>query len=255
MQLIKAITILENDIFIERSSFSRVILAISLLAIFTTIVVCPARAESILLNDPVAKTKAFVTIKKGGVIVAEGDSLTYGADFSHRPDCKIQERSPTPYPEELAVDLKNQVTVENRGYNGDRSIDGLMRWQNAESGNLVLLMYGTNDCGNYGRHPEGALTVSTYHAMLKALIERRQHEGATVVVLLPPPIGNLIDEKKLQAYRKAAIEVAHEMNANFFDTSLSLKNIENPWSDRLHLKPEAYQALAADIARHIKVQP
>ena len=208
-----------------------------------------------------ASLETHVTIHAGDVIVAEGDSLTYGQDSSDAGQ-KLSEpfngsmnpRSISPYPETLQKLLKDQVTVVNHGYPGDRTTEGLARWKNAAPAALTLIMFGTNDCWNFGGYPSGKLNPVEFRNALKELVERRQQNGSQVILLTPPPIYDSSYDRGLLPYRVAVKDVARETGSIVEDTGKDLHSVEQIWTDGVHLSPEANQKIAAAIAEHIRVQ-
>lgn len=217
------------------------------LCVLLALWLAPARAGDVLL------------LPKGAMIVAEGDSLTYGQDISSGGwagpiNGAGFRRSISPYPETLETDLDHQVHVENRGYPGDRSIDGLARWQGRPSGDLVILLYGTNDCANFGHLPGGPLSVEAYRRNLRALIARHERAGAKVLLVTPPPLADPNLDRRLGSYRNAMRQVARETGTPLVEGPEALREIPHPWTDGVHLSPEGYRALARQIAARILVR-
>src|SRR5882672_8291159 len=75
-----------------------------------------------------------LTLPFGATVAFEGDSLTYGIDFSETAgqppiNGSIHPRSALPFPEEVGKLLSGRVRIANRGSPGDRSIDGVNRWR------------------------------------------------------------------------------------------------------------------------------
>ena len=107
---------------------------------------------------------APIVLKRGAVIVCEGDSLTYGfkrwGESIPGINGSPSPRSPTPYPETLRGLLDGKVTVVNHGKPGDQTLDGLTRWARAPTGDLTIIMYGANDAKVRGK--PGALDVKVY---------------------------------------------------------------------------------------------
>lgn len=184
-----------------------------------------------------------------GTVAFEGDSLTYGQDISTetggRPPINgtVLPRSENPFPELFAADHPG-LTVLNRGYPGDRTSDGLKRWKNAPVAQVTFLMYGTNDFGNFARHPDGPRTAAEFSLHLEKLISLKQKRGARVILMAPPPLANPASDKKLEPYRAAVSEIAARDNLTFIDTSIPLKAISNKWTDGLHLSVQSNRALS-----------
>lgn len=201
-----------------------------------------------------------VALTQGSTILAEGDSLTYGMDVSPAgQQTQINHssftRSISPYPEALGKELKECATVINDGYPGDRSVDGLVRWQDAKPANVSLLMYGSNDALNNGHASSGILSTDTFRSVMELMIERRQKTGATVMLLSPPPIGDAHAQARIEPYRKIVKEMASERGLIFLDTGEALKGINPLWTpDKVHMVPAANIALAKAVAKLIRCQ-
>ncbi|MBY0429225.1 MAG: hypothetical protein K2Q32_08400, partial [Alphaproteobacteria bacterium] len=135
---------------------------------------------------------------------------------------------------------------------GDRSVDGLVRWQSSSAPALTILMYGSNDALNHGNSATGTVNVKTFSDVLGLLIKRRQQQGAKILVLSPPPIGGPKSEKDIEPYRMAAKKVAGHLHVMFMDTSILTKQSNNIWlTDKVHLTSAANQFLAHEIAKLI----
>lgn len=203
-----------------------------------------------------------IILHHGDLVVAEGDSLTYGQDYSAtgRPVTKpvngsMNNRSIAPYPETLQEILGNRVTVLNHGFPGDRTTEGLSRWEKAESGKLAIIMYGTNDCWNFGGYASGRLSIEKFKKSLREIVERRQKAGAQVILMTPPPLQEPGKDVGLTLYRNAVTEIANETHALLEDTARDLAGVKNIWSDgTVHLSPESHRKIAESIAAHIQVE-
>jgi len=203
---------------------------------------------------------SFVAIARGSTIVAEGDSLTYGMDVSPagvptQINGAPQTRSVAPFPETLAQQLKGCANVVNHGYPGDRSVDGLVRWQAPSHANLAILMYGSNDALNNGRAPTGIVSIDTFRSVLNLLIRRRQAEGSRVILLSPPPIGNEHQERLIAPFRAVVRKTAADLGLPFVDTESVLKNVSPVFTeDRVHLSGTANAAIAQSLSRSIRCE-
>lgn len=208
---------------------------------------------------PAFAQDAPIVLPKGATIVAQGDSLTYGQDTGPTGqrdpiNDAPERRSASPYPETLEADLGHEVRVENRGYPGDRTVDGLARWAGRPSGDLVILLYGTNDCANFGHRPGGPISLDAYRQNLRALIARNKGAGTKILLVTPPSLANLDLDRRLEFYRAAMRQVARETETPVVDGPEALKDVPHPWIEGVHLSPEGYQALARHIAARILVR-
>jgi lysophospholipase L1-like esterase len=207
------------------------------------------------LSDELAPSS--VGIPRGGLVAAEGDSLTYGMDISNagiqtQINGATQARSISPYPETLADQLRGCAHVANRGFPGDRSVDGLVRWQAAAPANFTILMYGSNDALNNGGAATGPITVETFKSVMELLAKRRLQTGGKVLLLSPPPIGNAHLEKLIDPYRAAVRDTARGLGIGFMDTGEMLKGVSPVWTkDQVHLSPSANIAIATSTSRLI----
>jgi lysophospholipase L1-like esterase len=201
-----------------------------------------------------------VAIARGSTIVAEGDSLTYGMDISPagvatQINGAPQTRSVAPFPETLAQQLKGCAGVVNHGYPGDRSVDGLVRWQTPAHANLALLMYGSNDALNNGRAATGVVSLDTFRSVLALLIHRRQAEGSQVILLSPPPIGNEHQQRLIAPFRAVVRKMATDLGLVFVDTESLLKNVSPVFTDdKVHLSAAANTAIAQSLTRSIRCE-
>lgn len=191
------------------------------------------------------------------VVAFEGDSLTYGVDFSEtngKPPINgsVQPRSVVPFPEEVGRLLSDRVVISNRGYPGDRSVDGIMRWTAVPFAALVFVMYGTNDSGNFGHRTDGIIDPPSFKAHLRELVLRRKSAGSQVVLLTPPPLEDRDLDRGLRDYRLIVREVAEQENTRIVETAGLLKDVTFKWTDGLHLSAASNRALAAGLAGMIE---
>lgn len=156
---------------------------------------------------------------KGATILAQGDSLTYGQPING----SRERRGISAYPESLEADLWHEVRVENHGFPGDRTVDGLARWIGWPSGDLVILLYGTDDCANFGRLPGGPLGIDAYQRNLRELIARHKQAGAKVLLVTPPPLANPNLDRRLDSYREAMRQVARETGTPLVESPEALR--------------------------------
>lgn len=218
-----------------------------------------AAALLLAASTPALSAVDIIALPKNADVIAEGDSLTYGLDVT--PGVNMppingsgQPRSRAPYPETLATMLK-QCRVSNHGYPGDRSVDGLVRWQNAKPGALSLIMYGSNDALNNGHASSGVVSVKTFTEVLSLMINNRRSEGAKILVLLPPPIKDPHADRLIETYRQAARKIANQQSLPVVDIPDVLKGIDPIWTeDRVHLSEKANMRIAEFLSQHIRCE-
>lgn len=201
-----------------------------------------------------------IELPRGAVVTAEGDSLTYGMDATPeggRPAINGAGllRSTSPYPEALQT-LLPACSIKNLGYPGDRSVDGLVRWQDVPPPQLALLMYGSNDALNNGMASSGRVNLDTFRFVFTELVERRRRAGAQVVVIIPPPIGNPGVDGLIAPFRKALYAIAARLEVPVVDSPEILRRVEPLWTtDGIHLSAAANRRLAQALASVIKCGP
>lgn len=199
-----------------------------------------------------------VVVPRGGTVATEGDSLTYGMDISAngKPtqiNKAIFTRSTDPYPETLMRDLDGCASVVNRGFPGDRSVDGLVRWQNAPRADLIIFMFGSNDATNYGKAPTGIVSPLVFTQVMQLMITRRQAEGSQIMLLLPPPLGVPYVDGLVEPYRAAVRSLGSAMNLLVLDPKQMLGATETIFTpDHVHLTAMANIAIAKVVRSHIK---
>lgn len=226
-------------------SSTRLLLALALLVA----AISPARAAAACRADQ-------IPVPPGGTVTFEGDSLTYGFDRTETQglppiNAYPMSRSRLPFPEEVGRLLGGGVAVVNHGYPGDRSVEGLARWRDAPTTALTVILFGTNDFGNYGRLPEGPLDPAAFRKGLDALVDRRLAQGGRVLLLTPPPLGNAEADMRLETYRAVVRQVAQARGLPLLDTGAAMRGVDPAWTDRLHLSQPANAAIAAAVVQLI----
>lgn len=214
-------------------------------------------AAAVASTPPLDPLGGRLTVRRGGTILCEGDSLTYGAQRwggtlppIHGAGSK---RVATPFPETLTRVLRGQVTVRNLGYPADTAAMGAQRWAAEPRADLVMLMYGSNDANPRGWRT--AVPIAAYHATLAALVRHHREQGAQVLVLAPPPAGTRYAEAAIAPYRIAARAVAAEEGVAFADPAAILKDMPVPLqADGLHLRAEATARIGEGLARRITIR-
>lgn len=123
------------------------------------------------------------------IIVALGDSLTYGYPYS-----------PGSSWVSLAAEKIN-MPIYNRGINGDTSLDMLARLDPdvlSLNPDTVIILAGSNDALGLN----GVITWNQTKEALLQMAQRIQAVGAKTIFVLPPPIDTPFAEAQLQLQRK-----------------------------------------------------
>lgn len=119
----------------------------------------------------------------------------------------------------------DSVRVDNRARGGrsTRTFFQEGRWravyQNLEAGDVVLMQFGHNDASK--KKQERYVNVEGYKEFLRLFILQAREQGAIPVVLTPVARNSGWKGDRMHnihgAYPSAALEVAREMNADWFD--------------------------------------
>lgn len=170
--------------------------------------------------------KTLSPLSQSDIILAFGDSLTYGTGAA-------RENS---YPAVLA-NLTN-LTVINSGIPGDTTDDGLNRIASVleqEQPRLVLLCLGGNDF----LRKKSSQSIA---ANLTALISEIQSSGAEVVLIAVPKPAIFLSDADLYE------EVARQHNIPLLSHELTdLLSEDDFKSDAIHLNAAGYEKLAEQV--------
>lgn len=196
-----------------------------------------------------------VALPREGLIVCQGDSLTYGTDFTRTGtregiNGSRDPRSALPFPEALETALRVRgcaVRVENRGYGGDTAREGFERWRERRGGPLTILLYGSNDVL---RLLAGPGWLRRYAAALTALVRRARRDGQVLVLGLPP-VRFPTYRARFRAANAVLREVARAEGVPTLDLTPALSGVRRVWVDGVHFTPEANEAVAEHIARFL----
>jgi len=168
-------------------------------------------------------------LKKDAVIVAFGDSITFGSGA-------IAAES---YPAQLERLI--QRTVINEGIPGELSRDGLARLASVlqtHQPDLVILCHGGNDILRKTNHQ---IIAQNLTAMIKT---SRQYGSQVVIIGVPTP--SLFSLKSAAFYTDIAKQFALPIEANILPTIESNPEVK---SDAIHPNARGYQQLAEALAR------
>ena len=187
-------------------------------------------------------------------IACEGTSLTYGVDVfgtdtTHAPASFGSgglTRAIYQYPQTIINDFNNpKITLSMRGYPGDRTTEGITRWQDSTSADVCILEYGTNDAYNFAYFASGTVPLSTYKTQLELLAKRRINQGAWVIICIPPDLAN--GDTTINAYQKMAAAVAKELDVDAFNVEASILQVNLPYSDNVHFNSKGYKKWGDDM--------
>ena len=167
----------------------------------------------------------------GSVIVAFGDSLTYGYGASH------QEQS---YPALLTKSLNREVI--NLGRNGETAIHAVTRVQEALEYEpyMVLLEFGAND---FMQSLSFEQTISAMEQMVDAV----QAAGAVAVVV--DTGGTPLMSRYSKAYKKIAQEKGAVFVPGILDGIFGRKGL---MSDQIHPNATGYKMVADKIEKSLQ---
>lgn len=187
-----------------------------------------------------------------------GTSITYGQDTSASGlDTQIngasQKRSPNPFPEEFQEALQfagfsGGVTVYNRGFPGDSTIEGISRWKSSSSTDVSFIEYGHNDALNYGGYPHGVVSIENYRKNLSIIIEREIAKGAAVILLGSTPVNSVSQNESIRSYAYTAKQVADQYGIHFVDLEETINTVNDKWTDNVHLSPKAYNDIGWNLS-------
>jgi lysophospholipase L1-like esterase len=187
-----------------------------------------------------------------------GTSITYGQDTSASGvDTQIngasQKRSPTPFPEKFQeasalCGFSGSITVFNRGFPGDSTIEGLSRWLNSSATDISFIEYGHNDALNYGGYPHGIVSIVDYRKNLSLIIEREIAKGAAVVILGSTPVNSVSQNNSIRSYAYTAKQIANQYGLPFVDLEELINTVNDKWTDNVHLSPKAYNEIGWNLS-------
>jgi acyl-CoA thioesterase I len=210
---------------------------------------CTVTADQVRFNLPLNRTARLIASGKPIKIVALGSSSTYGAGAS---------TSAASYPSRLAEELArhfpgHEITVLNRGVNGDEAADMLARLDKAvisEKPDLVLWQVGTNSV----LRDQAVLPHAT---LLHEGLARLKATGADVVLIDPQYAPRVIAKPNAEGMVSLIATAAKSEHVCLFHRFALMRHwreIEHmPFetfvsSDGLHMNDWSYACLAKALA-------
>lgn len=169
------------------------------------------------------RTPPLPKLSSDGVVLAFGDSLTFGTGANPAES----------YPEVLQSLLGRRIV--NAGVPGEVSAEGLQRLPRlleANAPELVILCHGGNDF--LRRQPAGEVAAN-----LRAMIELIQARGAAVVLVGVPQLGLTVQPPEF--YPELAKEFALPYEGEILHQLLTDRELK---SDTVHPNAAGYRRLA-----------
>jgi acyl-CoA thioesterase I len=213
---------------------------------------CSAPKELTRLDRPLTRTARLLAARLPIRIVAIGSSSTAGAGASS-PDAS--------YPSRLAAELRerfpdHEITVLNRGVNGEEAVDMLARFERtviAEQPDLVLWQVGTNAVLRDNPIEPNSLLIEKGLARLNAV-------GADVVLIDPQFAPKVIGKSKLSRMLDLLAFKAKQFNVNLFQRfalmrdwrerqGIAFETFVSP--DHLHMNDWSYACVARVLSAAI----
>jgi len=190
--------------------------------------VCSAPAELKRLVHPLIRTARRLASGAPLVIVAVGSSSTYGAGASS---------SAASYPSRLALELKQRfpsrdITVLNRGVNGEETAQMLGRFENEVIGahpDLVLWQVGTNAVMR--DH-----SLAAHGALLREGIAQLKRAGADVVLMDMQYVPRVLAKSETSGMEDQLAITAKQENIDLFERFAIMRN----WYDVQHIPFETF---------------
>jgi len=189
------------------------------------------------------------TVPINARIVCQGDSNTRGAGGNTLLGPKADVK---PFCRWLGEALGGSVAITIRAIGGQTAGEGLAQWQDAGSGDFVIVMYGTNDAAPRGWLSGDRVPPANYAKALTAMIQQHRAQGAEVLVLAPLPAGATGIERRVAPYRAAARAAAVAGGAAFLDPVEAFpQDAVVLTSDALHLSANGQKLLGQWLAARI----
>ncbi|MCW8896079.1 MAG: arylesterase [Sulfurimonas sp.] len=199
---------------------------------FITILVVATLLFSIISQNIDDETSSHV-LKKDDVILAFGDSITYGYGVP----------SAFSYPSQLQ--MKTGLHVINAGVSGEESSEGLLRLPALlkQKPKLVILCHGGNDILRQRSH------VKLKNNLL-AMIKLIKNSGADVLLVGVPDFG-IFGFKTAKLYS----EVANETGVVFEEDILSVIESDRRFkSDNIHPNKIGYEMMADAFIERLAIE-
>ncbi|WP_231471037.1 SGNH/GDSL hydrolase family protein [Novosphingobium sp. CECT 9465] len=189
-------------------------------------------------------------VPKGASLILQGDS-----NVRSRPPIDDARSLPTL----LRRSIGPTVEVVVRSFGGDTISLGMKRWlTGTHPGDLVILVYGTNDAAPRGwMAKRERVPTHVYQMKLAELARKFENIGARTLILAPLPTGSSAMERRVAPYRFAARQAAIDANVSFLDpvAAFNRNGIKKPalGYDGLHLSVSGHEQLSAWLIQNIRI--
>ncbi len=213
---------------------------------------CTVAAEQVRFDRPLPRTARLLVSGEPIKIVALGSSSTFGAGAS---------TSAASYPSRLAEELarhfpRHEITVLNRGINGDEAADMLARLDRAviaEKPDLVLWQVGTNSVLR-------DKAVRPHASLLHEGLARLKATGADVVLIDPQYAPRVLSKPNIEGMvsliattaKAEHVSLFHrfDLMRHWYETEhLPFETFVSP--DGLHMNDWSYACLAKALGMAI----
>ena len=179
------------------------------------------------------------------MIMCFGDSITYGYCAEYGTDYVSL------FKKKVSEDFPGEnITIRNRGVNGESSRDGLARIDNeleSYSPDLVIMLFGSNDSAYSSWYHVGYEEFSHNYDLI---ISKIKSEGAEIILITPPPVIEdndvpFIENSVLEGYCDIIKEKADKFGLPLIDMNKAFKEHgalpELLQWDGIHISTEGYR--------------
>lgn len=179
------------------------------------------------------------------MIMCFGDSITYGYCAEYGTDYVSL------FKKKVSEDFAGEnITIRNRGVNGESSRDGLARIDNeleSYSPDLVIMLFGSNDSAYSSWYHVGYEEFSHNYDLI---ISKIKSEGAEIILITPPPVIEdndvpFIENSVLEGYCDIIKEKSDKFGLPLIDMNKAFKEHgalpELLQWDGIHISTEGYR--------------
>lgn len=182
-----------------------------------------------------------IALPSNGPVLVIGDSNSAGSRVGGAANA---------YPAAMASALGIAGRLRVVAVGGARAADMQRRGAAAEPAALAIIMLGSNDAAPRGwLDSDKPVPVPQYRKTMTDMARQLATDGASVLILAPPPTGSVAMERRLAPYRIAARAAAGDAKVAFLDPVAAFDGAEATLQfDALHLNVEAQRKLGLWLA-------